>query len=373
MALTLAERRKKRAMEARGSDRARDRKARREGGGKVYNQKELIKAAGDEAVRVTEEQKKMNNVNEVNPYGTSTYATDAAGNTTRTSTLSPEQQKILDATQARELSTNAAASAALNRFNTTGELSTDGLQVVDPQNDETRRRVEDAFYARQKRLMDPEFQRQADAETANLRARGYAFNDPSSQNIYDRRVVDPQMRARQEALDAAVLSGGVEADRMFNNQASLRDQQFGERQVMRNQPLNEFAALTGMSAGVTNPQFSAYNPAQVQGVDVAGIGTNFANMENQRKMQASDQRFQRSLPRGGGGGGGESFDDWANKQLFLSKIRQEEAGVGAELDARNRPPAAKEPSPWGGVVSGFGQGIGSILGNLGSSLFKGAI
>ncbi len=77
---------------------------------------------------------------------------------------------------------------------------------------------------------------------------------------------------------AGQIFGMNQNNASFNNQA--RQQQIQEALALRNQPLNEVAALMGQAGGVSTPQFAQYSNANVAGTDYSGImQQGFANQQ----------------------------------------------------------------------------------------------
>lgn len=201
-------------------------------------------------------QQNLNMVDQVNPWGTvdytqngSTRYKDSFGNWvevpsfTQTTTFTPEQQAIFDASQ--QAQTNLANIASTQSANVESALS------------------------------DP-----------------FTFNNQDAADwVYDlasSRIL-PQQQRNEETLRSKLVNSGIrpgtqawdaEMSRMTNantdqmNQLMLqgRGQAFGEALATRNQPLNELTALLSGSQ-VSNPaQMSGPTPqAQVGGVDYAGL------------------------------------------------------------------------------------------------------
>jgi YD repeat-containing protein len=349
------------------------------------------------------------NISETNPYGSSEFSFDDQGNVTgRTTTLAPQQQAILDGQQARELQAQGAQAGALDQYGqaaaldfdrapsanarNTDNFSANNLQEVDVQNDATRQRVESSYFDRSKRMLDKQYGDVSNQETANLRARGYQFGGDDYNKLYNDRVTNPRDQAFANAADQAIQAGGAEAQRQFGMQSGLRGQQFGEQlsdstqnmninaanfdqdltrrnqaigeqMTARNQPLQEAATLSGMQQGVTNPTFNAFNAQQSSAGNVGGIGMGFAGMANDRTMQEDAQKENRwtvkNTPRGGTPP--QTFEEWAQRQLFSNMLGQENMQLQSSLDG-GPPRQPRPPSAIGGALTGIGQGIGQGIG-----------
>jgi hypothetical protein len=144
-------------------------------------------------------------------------------------------------------------------------------------------RVEQATFDRAKGLLAPEFERQTRQTTQRLADQGLPMGSEAYTGEQN-RLADTQNRAYSDAALAAVEAGRAEQSRLYNqaltsrgtqlsdqltgmqltNQA--RQQGFGEQQAVRNQQLQELAALLGGSYNPT-PGTSYVAPGQI---DVAG-------------------------------------------------------------------------------------------------------
>ncbi len=208
----------------------------------------------------------LNNMNEVSPYGnvvyTQTGSQQVGKNTvpqyTRTVTLTPAQQQMLDQQNQLGINLNDLAIGQVDRLG--GVLD----QPVDlGTTEQSRIDAQNALLSR----LEPQFQRDRSNLDAQLIARGLtpgseAYNEGMDQ--HNRMLTDARMQA--------VLAGGQEQA----HQAQLR-------LAERNQPINEISAL--MSGGqVTVPQFSA--PYQ-QGIQPAPVADSIWNSYNAQANQAA--------------------------------------------------------------------------------------
>lgn len=253
----------------------------------------------------------MGNANEVGPFGNVTYRQIGTQNVggqavprfQRTTTLSPQQQAILDQQQQFQIGTGRLANSQVDRLrgvldqpidaaNIQTERATGG--VAAPQlermsvNDwsQDRQRVEDAIMSR----VNPQLERDRAALENRLANQGIR---PGSEAF--REAIALADRQTNDARMQAILAGGQEQSRLagleqsrlgFNNnvgqagftnqmdaanfQNALRDQELAEMLRLRNQPINEITALMSGNQ-VTTPQAAAYRPGMIAGTDVAGI------------------------------------------------------------------------------------------------------
>lgn len=215
----------------------------------------------------------------------------------RVTQLSPEQQKLYELQS--QMQTNLGNLGVTQSSRLQGllgtNLDTSGIQdwskgtaptAYDP-NAYSKQRddVTNALMARYRTQNDP----QKAAQEAQLAARGLS---PGSQNWG--AVQDTQNRADTDASMAAILAGGQEQSRMLGEERAgqqqqmdyasflnnLRGAQLGEKQTIRNAPINEISALMSGSQ-VSVPQFQ---PFSRQGVDSTNIGqmiySDYANRAN---------------------------------------------------------------------------------------------
>lgn len=368
---------------ARSRQEMRERQKRRRGGnfqtpGFKGGPQGIIDAATEANKQTAQTNQSLNNFNESNPYGSSEYTRDAQGNITgRTTTLSDNQQAILDGSEKQEMGFQQGVGSAMSQYGQAPGLNFRSLASADPRytdmpTDATRQRYEQAYLDRSSKLLNKQFDQASQAETANLRARGYQFGGEDYNKLYNDRVANPRNEAMANLAQDAVTRGGQEQVNQFGMQLQANNQNFGqglqsrnqgiqEQLTMRNQPLQEAATLRGMQQGVTNPQFAQYNPTQMQGVDVAGIGMNFADMANQRFMQNDAQKFQNSQPRGGGGGGGANPNDWYQRALFSHMLGQENMMLQNQLGGFGQQQASPWTQMFGNLAGGVGQGLASAF------------
>lgn len=242
----------------------------------------------------------INNANENSPYGSVKYSNigyetvyDANGKPMqvpryqRDVTLSPEQQQLFNLQNQMQQNLGQLGVSQSSRLQGLlgTNLDTTGLQdwstgaapnAYDPEAYAKQRDdVTNALMERYRTQNDP----QKAAQEAQLAARGLS---PGSQNWG--AVQDAQNRADTDASMAALLAGGQEQSRLLGEERAgnqqqndyaaflnnLRGAQLGERQTVRNAPINEISALMSGSQ-VSVPQFQQFSR---QGVD----STNLASM-----------------------------------------------------------------------------------------------
>ena len=199
-------------------------------------------------------QARLNNTNQVTPYGNLTYNETGGGydsnNTwvpqfTATTSLTPEQQHLFDTQQQISQGTSDLANSYVGRIrDATAQpfnFDANGFRQQQLQNIETRAAPQQAQDQR--------------ALVQRLADQGVNINDPAYATA---------MRQYQGGLNdfrlGADLQAGTEANAELQRQLAIR-----------NQPINEVSALMGTGPGVQMPQFTNTPQTQIAPTDVGGI------------------------------------------------------------------------------------------------------
>lgn len=226
----------------------------------------------------------LNNANEVNPYGTVNYAItgyqDVNGQKiptyTKTTTLDPAQQQLLDQQNALGAQMNGIAGRQLTNLDETLSKPVDfsGAPAA-PTAD--RGRYEEAMMAR----LNPQLERDRAALESKLANQGIM---PGSEAY--REAIALSDRGINDARTQTVLSAGDYAGQELSQGQSARNAYIQELLAERNQPINEISTL--MNGGqVTMPQFQQYQGGNVAGTDIAGI----TQQNYQNQMAAYQQKL----------------------------------------------------------------------------------
>jgi len=281
---------------------------------------QVAQAQGNQNYTTAQMNSVMGNVNETNPYGSVTYSTmgqepiyDAQGKISgyaprwqRNVALSKDQQELLKLQTGAQKNLGQLAVDQSGRLQTLlgTNLNTEGLpewqaynKAAPVRRDEAptdRAAIENAMMSR----YNADATRASAAQDAQLAARGLSPGSAQYGQVQEQRD-----RSRTDALNQAYLASGQEsrqAQDAYNRavaqefeqgnawtsaENARRGQMFGERQQLRNAPINEITALMSGSQ-VTVPQFQAYNAPNIQSVpigqyiydDYNNRATNAANM-----------------------------------------------------------------------------------------------
>lgn len=312
------------------------------GGGKPPPAPDYVGAAreqGRQNIAALQTGAALNRVNQVGPTGSTTYTQDPRNPNrwTQTTSLSDDQQAIMDQSEANQIDLGRIANMRLGQVGQQGQFSFDGLpsQVsgvqgsnfqsnVGAPSGEQRARAEDAIYRSATRQLDPQFEQREDSTrtrliNSGLREGSEAWNKEMANLDRDRQA------AYGDARDRAIMAGGAEASRMLSDDISragfanqTESQRFAqsltnaqmqnearatgmnERLTERQIPLQEFMSLYG-GGGFQNPQ----NPAGIANVGSPepvdymgalnqqyGAQTDMYNYRQQRNQQNNQALLQ---------------------------------------------------------------------------------
>ena len=212
---------------------------------------------------------RLNNTNQVTPYGNLTYtetggSNDNQGNWipsfTATQTLSPEQQQIYNKTtglQSQALDIGKGVLGNVDRSVTNG-LNYDGLSEL-PQNQQA---LKDSAYNQLMTRTRTDLGRASDAEDTQMANQGIAQGSEAWN-----RAKEGQGRALTDASVQASINAGNIASQDLNQAQTIRNQGINERTALHNQPLQDYSAMMGFGGTTQSPQFVNTPQTQVQAAD----------------------------------------------------------------------------------------------------------
>lgn len=197
----------------------------------------------------------LNRTSQYTPYGNSVYSqtgTDSTGAPTWRNdiTLTPDAQAQLD----NQLKQNNQLSQLGDTL--AGQAKT---QIDTPYSDESQSGTDaaNAYYARQKTYLDPQWQEQGSDLSAKLANQGVM----GGSNAYARATNDfarQKQQAYDTAQEGAIQQGQSQQAIALQNQSALK-----------NAPLNQLNALrTGTQ--IQNPQFTTAPGSTAAGTDISG-------------------------------------------------------------------------------------------------------
>ncbi len=252
----------------------------------------------------------LQNANQYGPYGSTEFAVnnwndvyDPSTKTTykvptfnQTTTLSPEQQGLLNQQNQLQAGLN---NIAIDQEGRIGDVLGSPIQAPSGELNRTlnpedwasgRQRVEDALMQR----LNPQLERDKSQLDTKLANEGFTRGSEG----YN-QAIDENARATNDARLAAISQAGQEQQRlaaMDIGSAQFENQAYGQQLQtdlsLRNQPINEVSAL--MSGGqVSLPQYQGYQSGQVAGTPIGDYYMQNAAMANanyQAQLQSSAQQ-----------------------------------------------------------------------------------
>ena len=264
-------------------------------------------AQGSADVQTAIAQARLNQVNEITPFGNATYSTtgqnftvkDAEGKDItvpmfqRQVTLSPQEQEVYDLQNAL---TAQGYTIGGNQIGRIGEalgqdLDFSGLPQAPTADADARQQVQEALYGRYTSVLDPRFAKEQRALETQLINQGFARGSEGYDSAFE-EFNQSRNSAYDQALTSAIAGGGSEQSRLFGLQGAERERALQEMFAERNQPINELAALLGTSGGVNVPQFSGIPQTNVGATDVTGptyasYNADMANYNQQQQQRNS--------------------------------------------------------------------------------------
>lgn len=217
-------------------------------------------------------QSRLNQVDEYTPYGQSLYTegaeVDGVPKFTRTTTLDPAQQAILDQQNVITGDLNTLAGDQLGRVSTAlaDPYSYDGLPGAPTADAEARQQTIDSLYNQYKSRLDPRFADEQTAQLTSLANQGIEVGSDAYTNAME-SFGRTKNDAYTSAGNQAVTSGGAEQNRLFGLQGSERERAIQEYTAQRNAPLNEVTALMS-GTQIQNPTFSAIPQSGIGAADI---------------------------------------------------------------------------------------------------------
>ena len=260
---------------------------------------------------ITTQQTYANRPNQVTPWGTMSWEAspttdptsgDAVTQWTQSLNLSPESQAALSGQQRLQAGRTELAEGLLGRAEQefSAPMDWDALPGYGKTPDSSKRyesEAADAIYGQFSRRMEPQFQRDLDAQNTKLVNMGFQQGDEGyDQALGDLRTSQNDMRLN--AMDQATIRSGQEAQRFhgmdmdtakYSN--AVRQQAMAEQMQKRGFSLNEInAILHGQQVGMPGmPDFmGATRSDPTQYLGATGMGYN-ASLDKFNAKQAMTQ------------------------------------------------------------------------------------
>lgn len=245
----------------------------------------------------------LNDVNQISPYGSTTFNptgsyTTPSGDTvpryTQTTQLSPMGQQILGGQQqvantlipsAEGLAGQAANSTAspLNFKTPFSDFLNQGPQEINQQ-------ASDAIYGQQKSFLDPQWQQQSQQLQDQLSRQGIPVGSEAYNNAL-KQLDNARTQAYQSAQDSAVAGGSSAASNLFGMAQAGQNQNIQQQQLAQQQPISLLAQLMGATPSLPTQPISTPVPTSISPTDVVGatgISNNAAMQNYQAQLQTNN-------------------------------------------------------------------------------------
>jgi hypothetical protein len=276
----------------------------------------LAQQQGQLDQQATDRQTRANRPNQTNPFGSSTWSQDAAGNWTQNTAMNPTNQGLVDQSrQMRQglmggvqstLSSPMDTSGMTDWGDTSGMKTFDNYGAMPDAEFSSVQQVSDAMMG----LMQPGLDRGRNAEVARLKAQGLtegsdAWNSSmrnlgnvetdagfksilegsrAANDLYDRRMGNRRQQVSEDMYGNEVRGG------MAEFQDAQRGRQMAEADALRRQPLEEMGALQQLEQDLM-PQFDNFSAAgQTRAPDMYGAATDqYGAQVNQANARAASR------------------------------------------------------------------------------------
>jgi hypothetical protein len=233
------------------------------------------------------ESAKVNQINTVSPYGSTSFSGTIGGpDRTQTTTLSPSGQTQLN--QQNQVAEGLGNKALqIYDYLPTNQFNYDGVKQVSDNYDANRQAATDKVYGMLTNNTQRDFDRSEETLRAKLASQGLGQNNEA----YKRELEafnDSKNTAFNNASATAYTQGLNEANNAYNTDTQTRNRQIQERLQERQVPANELSAILQGTPAFTNPQTPSQAQYSVNAPDVAGlINNNYQNQVNQANQRAS--------------------------------------------------------------------------------------
>lgn len=226
-----------------------------------------------------------------------------------------------------------------------------------------RRRIEDAYYQDQERLMGGQMQREKEDFEQMAAERGWT---PGSEVYNEQKQLlnQSQDSTRQGWANQAQQAGLQEMQGQYGLSAEERARQIKEYEAQRYGSFQEAQQFMGSAGGPQAGQFQQAQFGQVAPTNYGQLALGYGQMQqqpwlDQQKYNADMAMLQAQMAgQGGGGGGGEELT--AQQQMDM-KLAYEQSlkdrGLGGYYNPDNG------GTNWAGAAGGFFAGVGSGVGS----------
>jgi hypothetical protein len=286
----------------------------------------------------------FNRPNEFNPYGSQTFEVGPDGRMVQRTSLSPEQQQILDQQQGLDIGMGDLAQRQLGGVESSysSPFSLDGIGN-DPRNIDfsaDRRRIEDQISGRFEELNADRFSKQSADMAQSMADRGI---DPNSKWAEQEKLSlsRQQEDARRGAQLGAIGMGGEEMQRSYSMSQDARGRSIDENILQRDRPYTELSNILGSRQGVVNPNFQARSNIDVPNIDMFGAATGNVLQTKQNEWQGGQNAADRALQEKGLAMQGAGTMSTADRIALVNAER--DAAIARDNNQLGRPPKPSGP------------------------------
>lgn len=230
------------------------------------------------------ESAKVNQINEVNPFGTLTYTGEIGSpDRTRTTELTDVGQRLFDTQQEITGTLGDYAKTRAGQL-PTDQFSFDEFGDLPTINNDYRTQVADDMFSR----LNPQIDRRRSAVETQLANQGITRGSEAWNS-----AMDDLSREENDLRLAISGMSGDEMSRLYNMQLAGRQQGLNEYQTERAAPINELAAALQGSPAIGTPNFAPNAQYQIGAPDIAGL--TLGNYNAQAQQAAAGQAASSSL------------------------------------------------------------------------------
>lgn len=263
----------------------------------------------------------LNNVNQVTPYGSTTWDTTGTYTTpdgqvvpryTQTTALTPLAQSILTGQQqtAANLLPGAQqlAGSASQAFTQPLDFNTPQSGILNSTPQQLSDRAADASYAKQKGFLDPQWDQTKQQLEDQLSRQGIPIGSQAYANAM-KQFDNSRTQAYDAASSGAIANGTTAASNLFNMALAGNQQNIAQQQLAQTNPLDILSKIFGSSPSSPQQPITQPGSIPVAATDVIGA-TNSANSANMGRYNA-DVAAQNGLFGGLAGLGSAAIKAWA--------------------------------------------------------------
>jgi hypothetical protein len=211
---------------------------------------------------------KANRPNQVGPTGSLTWQQDPSGNWTQTTTMNPNEQRIMEAGQQNQLGVQGKIGEQLAGFDT-GQIDFSGVPTMPEVGGYDQRSI-DTIRA----LQAPQLERQRAAREAAMTAKGLGEGTGGAWTTGQQDLGDTENRADLNAILAGIQEGNVD----FGQGMQAQGQAFGQAIAKPQANLAQLSGLMDLGQRAPNVRMPTFQSVNQVGMaptaDIMGAAQN---------------------------------------------------------------------------------------------------